>query len=181
MMSTQLRRIWSKLQSVVMRGISGPTDDAQPTQTMQVALRYGELADAVEHFQPFGLSFRPSSDSEVIVLSVGASQDNLVVLAATSRAIRPTGVDEGQGGLYDADGWKVFLPVDGTVCLGEKEPVDWAARADRVDRELEAIKQALDTHTHLVPQAPSGTTNSAPSADVSYAPQPTQSDTVKAT
>ena len=101
------------------------------------------MADDVELFQPFGVSFHPPLNSEVLVLAVGSSQDNLVALTATSRADRPTGAQEGEGGLYTPSGWKLFLDQDGNVRLGSKEAAIKLARADKVESELAAIATTL--------------------------------------
>jgi len=170
---------------MVTRGVITRTDDTAATQTIQVELRFDEVADMIEHFQPFGLSFRPTSDSEVIVLAVGSSSDNLVALTATDRSIRPTGIEEeGEGGLYTPSGWKVFCNADGEVNLGEKAAADFVALAADVKRELDAIKQSLDTHVHSVSVTGTATAQSGSTTAVtsqSYTAQAVAATKVKAT
>lgn len=149
MSSPLVRRLLAKLQSTVLRGIVKLVDDKKSTQTVQVELRFDEIADAVELLQPFGVSFSPTLGSEVIVLSVGASQDNLVALNATDRSNRPTDVEEGEGGLYTPSGWKIFLANDDVVHLAEKNAADFVALAAKVNSELDAIRDAYDKHTHV--------------------------------
>ena len=179
-MNEHIRRLLTKLQALVTRGVITRTDDTAATQTIQVELRFDEVADMIEHFQPFGLSFRPTADSEVIVLSVGASSDNLVAITATDRSIRPTGVEDGEGGLYTPSGWKVFCNADDTVCIGSKDSDQWLARADRVDAEIKAIRDAIINATPDAAQAGSGGLYSTMVSGLNTSPQmETKSDKTK--
>lgn len=177
----QLRRVFTKLQALVTRGVITRTNDDDATQTIQVELRFDEVADMIEHFQPFGLSFRPTSDSEVIVLAVGSSSDNLVALTATDRSIRPTGIEEeGEGGLYTPSGWKVFCNADGEVNIGEKVAADWIARADRVDDAIKNIHDALNqAAANVKPQDGGG--NAFAAVVAALVSTPTKSDKGKVT
>jgi phage baseplate assembly protein V len=131
---------------MVTRGVITIVNDGLKTQGLQVTLRYGEVADDVEHMQPWGLSFRPTRGSECVVFAVGGAQDHLVALGATNREHRPAdNVEAGEGGLYTDTGWKVFLAADDTVNLGAKSPDNALARADRVEVELTKIKATLDS------------------------------------
>lgn len=183
-MKDQLRRLMTKLQASITRGIIKLVDDGKQTQTVQVELRFDEIADAIEHFQPFGLSFNPTKDSEVLVLAIGSSQDNLVALTATDRSIRPTDIKEGEGGLYTPSGWKVFCDEDDVVNLAGKSASDFVALAADVKRELDAIKKSLDTHVHAVSVTGSATAQSGATTSVTsqpYTPQAVAAEKVKAT
>ena len=138
-----IRTLTARVSTAVTRGVITLVNDSLKTQGLQVTLRVDEAADRVEHFQPFGVSFHPPRGSELLCVAVGGSQDHLVGLAATHRDSRPTGVEEGEGGLYNQDGWKVFLLSDNTVSLGSESGADWAARADRVDAMFNAVSQAF--------------------------------------
>jgi phage baseplate assembly protein V len=123
---------------VVTRGVITRTNDTTATQTIQVEMRFDEVADIIEHFQPFGLSFRPTADSEVIVLSVGSSSDNLVAITATDRSIRPTGVEVGEGGLYTPSGWKIFCDSSDRVFVTKKDASQSFMRGEEVKAALES-------------------------------------------
>jgi len=141
------RHLQSRVSTMIARGVISRVNDALATQGLQVELRHLEVADDVEHFQPYGLSFRPAVDSEVIVLAIGGAQDHLVGLAATDRATRPTGVEEGEGGLYNPTGWKIFLAADDVVHLGAQSGADFVALAALVKAELDKIQATLGTGT----------------------------------
>ena len=144
--AVQIQQLWASLRSAVTRGIVSSSNDEKATQTLQADLRFDEASSDIEHFQPFGLSFRPTSKSEVIVLATGASQDNLVALAATDRSIRPTDVEEGEGGLYTPTGWKVFCNENDEVHLSVKEASQSFMRG-------EEVKAALKTYASNVSAA----------------------------
>lgn len=113
-MAPTIRRV----NGMVKRGVIRRVTDSARQQLLQLSLLEDEVADEVEHLQPFGLSFVPPAGSEVAALAVGGNQDYLLALGATSRAHRPTGAEEGEGGLYTLDGWKVFLDEEGNVFIG---------------------------------------------------------------
>jgi phage baseplate assembly protein V len=144
-MRDQIRRLMTKLQASITRGIIKLIDDEKATQTIQVELRFDEIADAVEHFQPFGVSFHPTKDSEVLVLAIGSSQDNLVALTATDRSIRPTGAQEGEGGLYTPSGWKIFCDADDVVFLTKKDAAQSFMRGEEVKAALKTYADEVAT------------------------------------
>jgi len=177
-----LRRISTAMQSMITRGVITRVDDSKPTQVVQIVLRFGETADDVELLQPFGLSFAPPEDTETVVLAAGASQDNVVALASANRRLRPTGADTESGGLYDGDGWKVYLSNDGFVHLGEREAMDFLARADRVDAEIKAIRDAIINAKATPGTDGGGGLQTTMIALLNASPQqPTKSDKVKGT
>lgn len=180
------RTMGVKIGTMITRGVISRVNDALATQGLQIELRDQELADDAEHFQPYGLSFHPAVDSEVVVLAIGGAQDHLIAVNATNRAQRPTGVDEGEGGLYNPTGWKVFLAADDIVHLSEKTAADFVALASKVESELDLIKQSLSSHTHAYIACAGGTSPAViqpgqKSVDFGYEPQPVAAEKVKAT
>lgn len=127
-----------RLRGMIKRGTIERIDDSSGTQTVQTSLLSDEVADGVEHMQPHGMSFRPPTGSDAVVLAVAGDPAHLVALAASKRGSRPTdAANEGEGGLHYLGEWKVFLAEDGSVHLGGKDPSDWAALASKV-KKLEA-------------------------------------------
>ena len=142
--AVQIQQLWASLRSAVTRGIVSSSNDEKATQTLQADLRFDEASSDIEHFQPFGLSFRPTSKSEVIVLATGASQDNLVAILATDRSARPKGIKEGEGGLYTPSGWKVFLDSDGKVFLSDKAASQSFVRGEDLKSALELFGSQIE-------------------------------------
>lgn len=144
MIERLLNAIRARVAGMVTRGVISMVNDKLKTQGLQVTLRFDEVADRVEHLQPWGVSFHPTRGSECVVLAVGGSQDHLLALGATNREHRPTDIKEGEGGLYTDTGWKVFCDQDGNVALTEQSPAQWIARADRVDAAIKNIHAAIE-------------------------------------
>ncbi len=142
----ELRR---RVAGMVVRGVVRLVDDALKAQTLQVEMPGEDAPDDVEHVQPFGLSFRPAAGSEVLVLSVGGDRDYPVAVLAQNRDQRPAAeVAEGEGGLYQAGAYLVFLESGGTVHLGAQSAADFVARADRVEDRLNELEDAFLDHVH---------------------------------
>lgn len=155
--------LMDRIAGVVMRGIVTLVDDAKKLQALQLELTdEDDVVDEVEHFQPYGVSFRPPADAEAIVVSVGSDQDHLVALAVQSRSKRPTGIEEEEGGLYCLGEFKVFLDKNGIVHLGAKSGAAKVARDDRVEAELSKIKTELSKIQTTL------TTGTSPSGTVSF-------------
>jgi phage baseplate assembly protein V len=136
---------------MVSRGVIRRVTDSARAQLVQVSLLGDsttgdeEIADDVEHVQPFGVSFVPPAGSEVAAICVGGNRDHVLVLGASSRAHRPTGASEGEGGLYTLNGWKVFLDDEGNVYLGGDAAgaTFQVALASKVEAELDKIRSAI--------------------------------------
>ena len=142
----QLRPTINRVNGMIRRGVVRRVNDTRLMQVLQLSLLEGEVADDVEHLQPFGLSFVPPLQSEVVALSVGGNADHVFALGASSREHRPTGAEEGEGGLYTLTGWKVFCDAEGNVFIGADEEggaTHKVAMADAVESELNKIKNAL--------------------------------------
>ena len=161
-MKHELSRLWSRVTSLITRGVVTGVDDSKPTQTLQLEIRFEEIADEVEHLQPFGLSFHPPGDSEAAVLAAGA-QDNLVAVGVTHRATRPTGVAEGEGGLYDADGWKVYL-APGKLLLGAEDATEAAPLGDKLKSAIDTYATAVTEAVALISYAGTGTISGSTAA-----------------
>lgn len=137
------------LSAMVKRAVVRLVDDARKVQQLQVSLLAGEVAEDVEHMQPYGVSFRPPTGSEAVALSVNGDSSHVLVLGVQRRDDRPTGeTNDGAGGLYCLGEWRVYLdPTDGTLHLGAKAPGDWVALASKTDAEIARIWQVLTTWT----------------------------------
>jgi phage baseplate assembly protein V len=155
----------SRVNGMVTRGVIRRVADDARQQLVQLSLLADEVADDVEHLQPFGVSFVPPNGAEVAAIAVGGNQDYLLALGATSREHRPTGAAEGEGGLYTLTGWKVFLDDEGTVYIGGDAATATVrvARADLVEAELGKVRDALAAA--LAPPSGGALTYAPPSAE----------------
>lgn len=163
-MAPTIRRVNGMIKRGVVRRVTDTAFRQNATERshhqLQLSLGVDEVADEVEHLQPFGLSFVPPAGAEVAALAVGGNNDYLLALGALSRehipggrrtapGAAPTPAEAGEGGLYNLDGWKVFLDAAGNVFIGGDAAGATVkiARADRVEAELAAIRTTLDSLT----------------------------------
>lgn len=138
-----IRDATARINLLVDAGIAKLVKDDRGVVVLQVEQLDGELDDQVEYWQPYGVSFRPPVDSEVLFASVAGDRGFAVATCVQKRDQRPKNSNAGEGGLYYMGEWKVFLADDGTVSLGAKAASDYAALASLVEAELDKIRNAI--------------------------------------
>lgn len=164
----QIRPIRQKLVGIVSRGTVSSVDDTKSTQTMQVRLGADESTLSIDRLQPFGFSSVPLPGADALHLSIGGNRANGVVVACGDSRYRPSGYAAGTVCLHTQNAVLVVCRPDGTVELGEYPP-DFVARADKVLTELNKIKTAFDSHTHIVAgvtAGPASVTSAVPASPV---------------
>jgi phage baseplate assembly protein V len=128
---------------MVARAILRLVDDARAAQEVQIELLEGEIQDAVERFQNYGLTSAPHPGAEVLVVFAGGLRSHGVVLAVEDRRYRLRGLEAGEVALYDDLGNVVKLGRDAlsltavTKVMVSAPVVDVAA--DRVDVTSDTI------------------------------------------
>lgn len=140
------------LRGLVLEGLVKLSEATGMVVQIQVKVDDQDTADEVPLMQPQGVRFRPPIDSEAVLVAVNGVPENVVAVAAMKRSTCPSddpGLGEGEGGLYYAGEWKVFLNEAGEVHLGDKAGAEFVALADKVLTELNSIKSAFDSHIHI--------------------------------
>ena len=84
------------------RAVLRLTDDERKLQTVQVEALKGELLDALEHRQPYGLSSHALPGADVVVLAPGGQRQAAIAIMVSDRRTRPKGIEEGEVILYTA-------------------------------------------------------------------------------
>lgn len=168
---------------MILEGLVKLSDTAKKAISVQVQVDEEDTADDVPLYQPQGFRVRPPRDAEAILLAIEGEGMNTVAVAAMDRDSCPTDdIEQGEGGLYYAGTWKVFMDKDGNVHLGDKVGADFVALAQKVLDELNAVKSAFDGHTHTVPiTGPAGNTASTPPVAPMPSPSSVAATKVKAT
>lgn len=140
-----MRKVWSKIQTTVMRGIVARSSDTQKCIMVQVEWAADRTSSNVEYKQPQGLYFNPADKAEGQILAVAGDHSSAVLIDAQSRSDSPGGggIGAGEGGLYYAGDFKVFLDKNGLVHLGEKTGSDFVALAAKVDMAINEIRDLL--------------------------------------
>ncbi len=112
-----------RLVGMIARGVVRRLDDGPKGQTVDVSLEQGLAATRVEHWQPYGVSYRPLAGAEVIVLARGGDRDTLVALAAADRRYRVHLDADGDVALHDHEGQVIKLTRDGIEIETATKPV----------------------------------------------------------
>lgn len=94
---------------MVGRAVVSLVNDALKMQGVQVALLADEVRDNVERFQEYGFTSHPKPGAEAVVVAVGGSRNQLVVIACDDRRYRLAGLAEGEVALYTDEGDKIVL------------------------------------------------------------------------
>jgi phage gp45-like len=146
-----------------VRGTVKRSDVTKGCQELQLDLLDEETRDDVEFYEQAGVSFRAEDDADVLTIELGSST-NLAAFGTSGRGKRPTvAIEKGEGGLYYAGTFKVFLKSDGSVYLGDKDATDFVALASKVMSELATIRTWANSHIHTsaAPGSPTSTTSVA--------------------
>jgi len=114
MMDRLLEPIRRKLRLMVTRGVVKLIDDARGLQELQVSGLAGELLDLVERIQNYGFTSNPHSESDCLILNVGADRSRAIVIAVDDRRYRLHLVN-GEVAMYDDQGQAVKLLRTGIV------------------------------------------------------------------
>ena len=80
-----LKALRGRVQMMVGRAVLAAVNDDATLQTLQIELASDEAQDGVEHFQPYGLAYKPQVGAEAIAMAVGGLRSHAVVLTVTDR------------------------------------------------------------------------------------------------
>jgi len=112
---------------MIMRAVVTRVTDSTEAQEVQGQVLRDEVLD-LERIQSYGMTAVPQVGAEAVVVFLGGSRSNGVVIAVEDRRYRLTGLAAGEVALYDDQGQKVHLKRDkivieckagGTIELGE--------------------------------------------------------------
>jgi phage gp45-like len=178
-----MRKVWSRLHGLVFRGVVDSAEDSAQKPVVKVNFLSDRVTDEIEYMQPQGVFFLPVKDAEGLLLAPAGDRASAVEIAAQKRSDTPggSGIGEGEGGLYYAGTFQVFLDDAGLVHLGGgKSAADFVALAAKVTTELTAIKTAL-SGAAIVPLDGGASLKSTMLAALATFPGPVAATKVKAT
>lgn len=99
------------------RAVVNIVNDTLKAQNMQVSMLDDETPDEVERLQNYGLISVPLAGAEAVVGCIGADRDHAVALVVEDRRYRPTGLEDGDTGVYHYEGHRLRLTKEGKVIL----------------------------------------------------------------
>lgn len=97
-----------RLRSMIARCVLDAVDPDRLRQTLKVKLLDGEMAEGVEHFEPYGYTSHPL-DGDGVFLSVGSSRAHGVIMNIGGKTYRLKGLKAGEVALYTDEGDSVIL------------------------------------------------------------------------
>ncbi|HUO23114.1 MAG TPA: phage baseplate assembly protein V [Caulobacteraceae bacterium] len=103
------RRVYMAVGRCVLEAVT----DTTKCQTLKISLLDDELAEDVERFQEYGFTSVPFAGAEGIAVAVAGLRSHAVVIAVEDRRYRPTGLQPGEGGLYDDQAQTILIKRDG--------------------------------------------------------------------
>lgn len=107
-----LRPLLRRVDLMVARAVVRAVNSAARRQRLQISLLDGEVAEDVEHYEPYGFTSHPHPGGGAIALFVAGARAHGLVVCAGGRDYRLQGLDEGEVALYDDQGQKVVLYRD---------------------------------------------------------------------
>jgi phage baseplate assembly protein V len=121
-----LAPIKKKIFLLIGRAILTAIDNSGNIQKIQVTALKDETISDVERAQEYGLETYPKTDSEaeVIILFLNGNREQGICVKIHDRANRPTGLNEGDVYLYNADGFQVKLDSTG-ITLNSGDATTW--------------------------------------------------------
>jgi phage baseplate assembly protein V len=119
-MNKLLDPVRRRLAQLVNRAVLQLVNDAAGLQELQVQALADEVLDRIERFQQYGLTSVPLPGSEGLLLSVGGSRSNAVIIAVDDRRYRLQGLEGGEVALYTLDdqaapGHRIVLKRGGVI------------------------------------------------------------------
>ena len=109
-----------RMATLVNRAVLQAVNDAGGLQELQVQALADEVMDRLERFQQYGLTSVPLPGAECVLLSVGGSRSNAVIIAVDDRRYRLQGLEGGECALYSIDdqeahGHRIVLKRGGVI------------------------------------------------------------------
>lgn len=93
-------------------------------QSLQVGLLADEVADNVEHFEPYGFTSHPHGGAEALVLFPSGDKSHGIAVVVANRRYRLQGLATGDVALYDDRNQSVILTANGIVINAVKHTIN---------------------------------------------------------
>lgn len=109
------RKVMARVRSIVRRGVISNSDSSGQGQTFQTKLLADDVADGVEHMEPYGFTSHPPNGSEGLVFAVGGERAHAVGINFGDRSGRLTDLEEGEVAMYHPSGSSIIMRNDGSI------------------------------------------------------------------
>lgn len=109
--------IMRRVRLMLGRAVVNIVNDGLKAQNIQVSMLEDEVPDDVERLQNYGQISVPLAGAEAIIACIGAQRDHGVALIVEDRRYRPTGLTDGDTGVYHFEGHRLRLTKDGRCII----------------------------------------------------------------
>lgn len=169
----------NRVLSMIGRALIKAVDDSQGIQLVQVSALAGENMDKVPRFQEFGFTSNPPEGSEAVLLAVGGTRENVLIVATDKRSVRKLNLASGEAAIYTANGTFVHVKMNGEVHIKGATKVKLETATTEItgnvtvagnincagnvfggNTDMATIKSNYNSHTHSDPQGGSVSTPS---------------------
>jgi phage gp45-like len=160
-----------KIMLMVGRAVLTTIKDSGDYQTLQVSLLGEDVIDGPERLQNYGFTSVPKAGADAILVCIGGSHDNGIVIACDDKRYRLKGLASGEVAIYTDEGDKIHLKrgnnieiTTQTLKINGKLNVtgNIESSGEIKGSEVKAGQIALTTHKHT--SASPGSPTSAPTA-----------------
>ncbi|MGE0022116.1 MAG: phage baseplate assembly protein V [Hyphomicrobium sp.] len=100
------------VRNLVQRGVVDRSDASKKMQTLDISLLNGSKPTKVEHWERYGITYRPLEGAEVLAIALGGNPDHLVVTDVADRRHRPTNLNPGELMIHDHQGQSILIGKD---------------------------------------------------------------------
>lgn len=110
-----------KIQNLIARGVVNLVDDSYKRQRLQIQVISGETFDDVERWQNYGHTSVPPKGSEHLMLALGGSRSDLVVICSEDKEARLKDLKPLDSALYHLEGHFLKVTENGVIeAIGEE-------------------------------------------------------------
>lgn len=120
MSRTDLDRVRAEVHNMISRGVITDVDDGKLMQSLGIKLQNGHRPTKVEHWHPYGMTYHPHTDAEVLAFALNGDRDHIVVLPGADRRYRLKNLAQGEFAVHDDQGQKVHFTRDAVVVESAK-------------------------------------------------------------
>jgi phage gp45-like len=98
-----------KIMLMIGRAVLTTINDTDGYQKLQISLLSGDVSDDALRLQNYGFTSVPKAGADAILVCVGGSHDNGIVIACDDKRYRLKGLASGEVAIYTDEGDKIHL------------------------------------------------------------------------
>lgn len=154
--AARMRPLRTAALSMIAKAIlDADAKDSSKMQQLKLRIRKGEVRDAIERLQEYGLTSVPFAGAEAVCLFVGGDRDHPLVIAVDDRRYRLKGLAGGEVALYDDLGQVIHLKRDKihikteTKVVVDSPNIELTADAAQKVLRGDVFKAFFDAHIHI--------------------------------